>query len=649
MNSVSIIKKFLAIVAIFAAFTISTTIFSVSQMWHINSGYSSLFLGTTSAAFDIAQANRSLTAIRGGVADLMVASNDEENRVAEAAMDKATTAFSTELDQAAADDPASASTYLSYKSRGLDILNHACGPAIKAGEAANTPAAALDTQSLYKDGCAPAFPALVSDLAAKSKAATDDVVKKNDALTETSKGAIAITLLLIVGGLVAVSTGGVFAIRAWVVTPILRLSTTMAQLAKGDLDAQVPGSDRGDEIGAMSGAVQVFKDNAVQTRALESDAIRARARSEQDRKAAEEAAIAEQQALVVNSFGAALKRLTARDLTCRVDDALPTAYEPLRADFNGAMAQLQDTIKTVVDRTHGLRSGGTEISQASDDLSKRTEQQAASLEETAAALDQITATVKKTADGALEARKVVSSAKAEAEKSSDVVREAVEAMGKIEHSSRQIGQIIGAIDEIAFQTNLLALNAGVEAARAGDSGRGFAVVASEVRALAQRSAVAAKEIKALVSTSATQVANGVDRVGETGKALTRIAGQVTQINGVVAEIAASAQEQATGLHQVNAAVNQMDQVTQQNAAMVEEATAAAHSLREETDALSELVGQFRVGDGGFVSVAAPTARLGDPKRNPVHAVQRKMASALGGRGRAGAGTAAPASDPWEEF
>jgi methyl-accepting chemotaxis protein len=168
-------------------------------------------------------------------------------------------------------------------------------------------------------------------------------------------------------------------------------------------------------------------------------------------------------------------------------------------------------------------------------------------------------------------------------------------MSEIEKSAGQISQIIGVIDEIAFQTNLLALNAGVEAARAGEAGKGFAVVASEVRALAQRSAEAAKEIKALISTSTSQVASGVNLVGDAGKALDRIANQVAEINGIVAEIAASAQEQSTALAEVNTAVNQMDQMTQQNAAMVEESTAASHSLAQEAEKLTSLIGQFRTG------------------------------------------------------
>jgi methyl-accepting chemotaxis protein len=188
----------------------------------------------------------------------------------------------------------------------------------------------------------------------------------------------------------------------------------------------------------------------------------------------------------------------------------------------------------------------------------------------------------------------------------------VGAMDGIETSSKQIANIIGVIDEIAFQTNLLALNAGVEAARAGDAGRGFAVVATEVRALAQRSADAAKEIKTLISASTQQVDTGVKLVSETGQALGRIVAQVSQLNGLVVELAASAKEQSTGLGEVNAAVNQMDQVTQQNAAMVEQSTAASHSLSGEAQELARLIGQFNIGE----SIAAPVLKRATPKALP---------------------------------
>ena len=218
-------------------------------------------------------------------------------------------------------------------------------------------------------------------------------------------------------------------------------------------------------------------------------------------------------------------------------------------------------------------------------------------------------------------------------------------MDQIESSARQINQIIGVIDEIAFQTNLLALNAGVEAARAGDAGKGFAVVASEVRALAQRSAGAAKEIKTLISASGVQVSQGVELVGKTGKALQRIVDQVAEIDSLVSEIAASAHEQATGLNEVNTAVNQMDQVTQQNAAMVEESTAATHSLAQETEELSRLIGRFRIGQP---AEAAPARAANRPAPRPTHAPVAAMRTVQHGGGAAR--RPEPTADAgWEEF
>jgi methyl-accepting chemotaxis protein len=251
-------------------------------------------------------------------------------------------------------------------------------------------------------------------------------------------------------------------------------------------------------------------------------------------------------------------------------------------------------MSAVSGNTQAIRAGAGEISTAADDLSRRTEHQASSLEETAAALEQITVTVKKTAEGAKHARDIVSAAKVDADKSGEVVREATAAMTGIDKSSKQISEIIGVIDEIAFQTNLLALNAGVEAARAGDAGRGFAVVASEVRALAQRSAEAAKQIKGLISASTAQVDQGVRLVTKTGEALGRIVAQVVEINAVITDIAASAQEQSTGLEQVNTAVNEMDQVTQKNASLVEEMTAAAHGLAGKSEELAGLVARYQI-------------------------------------------------------
>jgi methyl-accepting chemotaxis protein len=346
----------------------------------------------------------------------------------------------------------------------------------------------------------------------------------------------------------------------------------------------------------------------------------------------------------VMAIGDALADLAGGKLERRIDKSFPADLEKIRTDFNKAAEALQDALRQVATSTHTIANAANEIGSASDDLSRRTEQQAASLEETAAALEEITATVKKTAANAKDASQSVAGAKHAAENGGRVVETAVKAMDSIAQSSKQITDIIGVIDEIAFQTNLLALNAGVEAARAGEAGKGFAVVASEVRALAQRSSEAAKQIKALINTSSEQVGDGVKYVGETGQALKQIIEQVLQINSLITEMAQAAEQQATGIEQVNSAVAQMDQATQQNAAMVEQSTAAARNLTGETGALTELVGFFSV---GVTTTAQPVAaRRPAPAARAARRPAPVKLAAAGGRKTA----AAPAGDSdWTEF
>jgi methyl-accepting chemotaxis protein len=330
--------------------------------------------------------------------------------------------------------------------------------------------------------------------------------------------------------------------------------------------------------------------------------------AERERRAEADQAAAEVQALIVRATGQGLSALAEGNLSYRIQDVFPGDYAILREDFNRAMAALDQAVGVIRNNAGSIQSGANEISNAAEDLSRRTERQAATLEETAAALDQITATVRNAAENAQAADTVVSQTRRQAETGGAVVQRAVTAMGEIEASSNQIGQIIGVIDEIAFQTNLLALNAGVEAARAGEAGRGFAVVASEVRALAQRSADSAREIKALISASGVQVKDGVTLVRESGEALTAIAERVNEITHLMGEIRASIQEQALALTEVNKAVNEMDQVTQQNAAMVEETTAASLNLNREAADMTQLVGRFEVSAGGAGQAPAPIRR-----------------------------------------
>jgi len=362
---------------------------------------------------------------------------------------------------------------------------------------------------------------------------------------------------------------------------------------------------------------------------------------------AEKDATAQEQDRVVKVLGDALNALAEGDLDVDITQDVPASYEKLRADFNATVDSLRTAISAVIHNSDSIRNETTEITAAADDLSRRTEKQAATLEETAAALDELTVSVRSAAEGADDASTMSADAQRNAEQGGDVARQAVEAMGGIKTSSQEISKITSVIDDIAFQTNLLALNAGVEAARAGEAGRGFAVVATEVRALAQRSSDAAREINVLITSSGEQVEQGVDLVGRTGVALASIVTSVSEISKRVSNIAASAREQSSGLAEINTAVNELDHVTQQNAAMFEETTAASHALTSEADALVHAVSRFKLSGiqrtptqarDTFVSQRPTPAHPSPPARMPMS--QGNAALAL---------QPSPQEDGWEEF
>ncbi|WP_419759118.1 methyl-accepting chemotaxis protein [Acidisoma sp.] len=407
-------------------------------------------------------------------------------------------------------------------------------------------------------------------------------------------------------GLIALS----FLICKSVSKLVAALSKTMRNLADGDLDVRIAGLDRTDELGAMAGAVQVFKDNAMERRKLELAA--AEFHNELDTKLRDVAARFEasglDQRLVVGALAKALISFANGDLTWRITEWFSNDFKGLRMDFNQASAKMDGTIRRVMISTRTVETNINAMQEVSADLAARTEKQANQLKSAAATLNDITGTVGKTSGNAGSAAKLAAAAHADATASGSVVRDTVEAMAGIEKSSERISAIIGLIDEIAFQTNLLALNAGIEAARAGDAGRGFAVVATEVRALAKRSADAAKEIKIIISESSDQVGKGAQLVEETGRTLHRITGQISQLTDLVGDIAASAQQQATALAQVNMTVSQMDQVTQQNLGIVEQAAAESSSLRLEAFALSGLVSEFKITDPEQETPARPAER-----------------------------------------
>lgn len=366
---------------------------------------------------------------------------------------------------------------------------------------------------------------------------------------------------------------------------IKNLITIINRFTQGDYDIYIDGIDGKDELSKMAKAIYHFKQDSLEMR-RNAEALEA---EQQRRKDIQDE--------VVGELRDGLARLSEGNLSCQFTEEFPDEYEGLRQDFNTTIAQLNTTMTNISKACANIRSSSSELTHSSEELSERTTNQAATLEETAAALEEMTSSVRKAAEGATDVRQTTGTAKTDATKSGEVVKQAVSAMSEISDSSNQIAQIIGVIDDIAFQTNLLALNAGVEAARAGEAGSGFAVVASEVRALAQRSSDAALEIKGLIQESSQHVSSGVELVNQTGDALGGIVDQVSHISSLVAEMAHGFAEQASGLGEINTGVSQLDGVTQQNAAMVHQVNTTCGSLKDDTQELDRLVAQFVLAEG----------------------------------------------------
>lgn len=403
-------------------------------------------------------------------------------------------------------------------------------------------------------------------------------------------------MLLISAGILLVALTGAFIAATGFVRPVEQITAMMRKLADGDFSIAVPFVGRRDEIGGMARSVQVFQQAAIRNNDLEMAAVSSRERAEEERIALQRQAEAEAERRLNHataSLADGLRRLSSGDMFCEIGTPFGTQFEALRHDFNTSVRQLRDVLADVAKSVSTVNAGAHDVSAASNDIALRTERQAASLEQTAAALEEITANVRSTSDRTSDARRTVHDARGKADQSGAVVSETIAAMGRIEHSSERIGQIIDVIKEIAFQTNLLALNAGVEAARAGEAGKGFAVVAQEVRALAQRSSEAAGEIQQLVSAAALAVGDGVKLVGDTGHCLSEITELVIAANTHMEAIATAAKEQSIGVSEVNTAVNHMDQGTQQNAAIVAQMNSAGAALAQESLRLKDLLSHFR--------------------------------------------------------
>jgi methyl-accepting chemotaxis protein len=408
--------------------------------------------------------------------------------------------------------------------------------------------------------------------------------------------------------------------------PIVALTRAVTDLSKGSNDIDIPGTDRGDELGAMAQAMMVFRDAAIE-----------RQRSVAEREDA------------VARIGQHLAAVAQSDLTVRLTD-MPPAFRKLADDFNSAMERLSQAMGTVRDSIGAINLTSSEIEHAMTDLASRSEEQASSLQLSSSTMAGLTANIEDNASLAVGVSGAMRQAREEAESGGEVVGRAIQAMGKIETASAEISEITAMIDNIAFQTNLLALNAGVEAARAGEAGKGFSVVASEVRALSMRATEAASEIKARISAVNDHVQTGVSLVHATGSALGTIIARVGEVTDAVSKIADAVSEQSVALRKVSDTIGAMDRMTQQNAAMVEETNAATKNLNNEARQLASTFAGFRIGaDGGTGTGFAPRTAPA-PFESPTRDKRPRRPASIA-QGNLARKIAAPlvADDDWSEF
>jgi len=496
-----------------------------------------------------------------------------------------------------------------------------------------------------------------------------------------------LTLIMVVGGIVTIALGAVGFVLSRVITkPIPKLASSMEEIAEGNYETSVPYLERGNEVGSMARAVEVFRENGLRVSQMtEAEAARIIADQESRQQmmselqaafgAVVDAAVAgdftrqvtaefpdpELNGLAssvnnlvstfnrgVTEIGEVLGAMADTDLTLRMEGDYEGAFAKLKTDTNAVADKLTEVVTQLRSTSGALKTATGEILSGANDLSERTTKQAATIEETSAAMEQLASTVLQNAERAKDASINAASVTRTAEEGGQVMDDATAAMERITQSSAKISNIIGMIDDIAFQTNLLALNASVEAARAGDAGKGFAVVAVEVRRLAQSAASASSDVKALIEQSAGEVKTGSKLVGDAAGKLKAMLEAARGNNGLLDSIARDSRDQASAIEEVNTAVRTMDEMTQHNAALVEETNAAIEQTEAQASELDRIVDVFIIEESHGMATRAQAEVAGMRRGGDASGTRLQDKLKAFGGGYRSHGNAAIEKD-WAEF
>ena len=595
LGRIKIPAKIVSVLLLLGLASLAAALVATSALSTIDANYSQLTNSKLPATVKLVRANRYVAMmIYAGYRTLAYDGNSAEARAAAAESAKAYENAQANFAEVATLDP-DAATKVAELRTALEAIHGSVADAVAAGlrnDDAAAKALLADADKRIQD--------MTSNLLAYNQSRVDATNARSDELSTA-----AITAQRTVLGFNAVAILGALALgwavaRYGITRPIDRLMAAMRALAEGRLAVEVPGAERGDELGAMARTVLVFRDNAqAQTRERE-----AQAQAEAEQRA------------VVDTLDANLRRLAAGDLTSTITADFGAAYQTVKTNYNAAVGALRELIGAVLTGAAAIRTGAQEIAVASEDLARRTESNAASLEQTSAAIAQMEGRAKATAEAANESATGSTQAMTAVNEGRSCTDQAVQAMARVSDSAKGIDNVIEGLDKIAFQTRVLAMNAAVEAGRAGDAGRGFAVVADLVSALAMRAEEEAKAARDQLTVTQEEIGNAVGAVGRVDTALAGIASAGSNARTLTAQMAQDNDAQSSAITEIATAVGAMDQATQQNAAMVEQTSAAARSLNAEIGALVEQAARFTLDAPGAAAPGRTPARAPVAARAP---------------------------------